>query len=82
MLLLAMLACDRPGPTPQTAQLPSQISLVARFADGGVGSLLIALGDPRDPPVVRYAEGVAVFNGSTVISLADSTSPQFCPPHS
>lgn len=51
------------------SHLPEWVVTTVRFNDGGHGTAMVSLGDPRSPPELRYAPGLVVFDGERLLKL-------------
>ena len=49
--------------------LPTWVSATVRFVDGDYGSALVTLGNPRNPPEIRYSQGLWIFDGQRLLQL-------------
>jgi len=75
LILLSLLGCQH-GVSGgySSSHLPEWVSATVRFKDGGHGSAMITLGDPRSPPELRYAPGLLVFDGEHLLKVERSTT--------
>jgi hypothetical protein len=69
--LLSLPGCQHSSYTGSYSNdhLPTWVSATVRFLDGDYGSALVTLGNPRNPPEVRYSQGLWIFDGQRLLQL-------------
>jgi len=75
LILLSLLGCQHGvSGSYSSSHLPEWVAATVRFKDGGHGSAMVTLGDPRTPPELRYAPGLTVFDGQRLLKVESSSS--------